>query len=841
MRRFGLFAFVIFWTLLVGVCHVAPAAVAAPGAARPSQAEPFDYFRNSYNVIALKDYAFGARVTDENEILLDQLDAPKVRSVHSRYNGRLQVQFGRQLTPLTRMQTKTLLHGWMPIILLNAADGDVRYEFTLWASPLPSVKDWRKAFVWPTEGENFLVWIVVKATNTGGAPAEAKVRIVQVGSAARQRPLFSQKLAAGKSARGVWRTPFQPMKDGPSFDGQDPDVWLKRTVEWWRGLMDGAARIDVPCRKATDALLAAHVCQLIASDRSKLHAGEGFYDRFYPRDAAYQVMQLEEAGLMDMARKVMAAYLACQLPDGRFHYNMSPGQLDANGQSVWTLWQFYKITGDRKWLADVYPRMRRAADWTIQACGKAPAESPFAGVLGPGEADGECLWGGKHHIVGYDLWNLRAVLCAADAARILGKNKEADGLLEKAKEYRAAIDAAWKRTELAHFPPSWEKAGTHWGNTETLWPTELFARDDSRVAALIGHVRKDFGGGYIEGTIQWRGRGRAGPIHPYMGAYTTMADLVRGRHEQVVEDFYWYLLHSTASHAFPEGIYYKGRFAWNHTIPHPTGASNYALMLRHMLVHEEADELHLLCAVPDWWLGEGRKIRIERAPTHFGVLGLTVRGTAKGVEVTFDPPKRRPPKRVVIHLPKSRPLLKPLKNVEVALRSAQKKRWDFATVVALYKKSAVPITYALPKRGKPDTVSLTTGKAATCSYALPRYPAYLANDGCTRDTRAYWATESPWDKGAWWQVDLAKPTTVGRVVVIGYYGGKRFYGFTVKTSLDGKQWDLVADLRKNKEPSTAAGYTCRFTPRPVRYLRVTMTHNSANTARHLVEVMAFEK
>ena len=235
MRRFGLSALLMLCMFLIGVCSVGPAAAAAPGAARSAQAEPFDYFRNSYNVIALKDYTFGARVTDENEILLDQFDAPKVRSTHSRYNGRLQVQFGRQLTPLTRRQTKTLLHGWMPIILLNAADGDVRYEFTLWASPLPSVKDWRKAFAWPTEGENFLVWIVVKATNTGGALAEAKVRIVQVGSAARQRPLFSRKLAAGKSARGVWRVPFQPMKDGPSFDGQDADVWLKRTIEWYCG------------------------------------------------------------------------------------------------------------------------------------------------------------------------------------------------------------------------------------------------------------------------------------------------------------------------------------------------------------------------------------------------------------------------------------------------------------------------------------------------------------------------------------------------------------------------------------------------------------------------------
>ncbi len=50
--------------------------------------------------------------------------------------------------------------------------------------------------------------------------------------------------------------------------------------------------------------------------------------------------------------------------------------------------------------------------------------------------------------------------------------------------------------------------------------------------------------------------------------------------------------------------------------------------------------------------------------------------------------------------------------------------------------------------------------------------------------------------------------------------------------------DLLADRRDNKQPSTRHGIACRFTPRPVRYLRVTVTHNSANTGRHLVEVMA---
>jgi len=523
-------------------------------------------------------------------------------------------------------------------------------------------------------------------------PAEAKAAIDVTRAAAKTAHALSWSLAPGKSAEGCVRIPFRPLDPPVDCAAEDPKLWLTRTVDYWRGVMAPAARIDVPCRKATEALLAAHVCQLIANDHGEVHGGEGFYDEFYIRDGAYQVMELEEAGLGDAARKAMDPYLRHQRPDGRFESQSN--QFDANGQAVWTLWQYGKITGDRQWFEQVYPQMRRAVDWTMKARRQAPADSPFAGVLPAAPADGEYLWDGKHHIVGYDLWNLRGMLCTADAARILGREDEVDALLREAGEYRAAIDAALKKTGLAYFPPSWEKDGTHWGNTETLWPTELFPRDDARVAALVDHVRREHGGGYVEGTILWLGQ--PGAIHPYMGAYTTMTDLVRGRDEQVVEDFYWYLLHSSASHAFPEGIYFGRRFAWSNTIPHVTGACNYAIMLRHMLVHEAGDELHLLSAAPDGWLDEGKEIRVERLPTYFGPMGLVVRGKPAGVEVQLDRPTRQPPKRIVLQLPKSRPLIGSLEGVEVIARPDQKKRWDFATVVKLYTEKAGPLFRPIP-------------------------------------------------------------------------------------------------------------------------------------------------
>ncbi len=640
--------------------------------------EPFDYFRNNWNVVGLKDYRDGARITPDNRVLLD--------------HGEVRLRFGEKRTALSRRQTKTALEGWLPVIVVEAAEGAVHYQFAFWATPLPSVKDWQRAFDWPTEGENFLVWIRIRATNRGSTPAKAfaSAEVIREGDA--KPRIFDWTLAPAASAEAAMSVPFSPVADEPTWTDEDAKLWLDRTVAYWRGVIAQAARIEVPCRKASEALRAAHVCQLITNDHGVVHGGEGFYDEFFIRDGAYQVMELEEAGLWDAARKAVDHYLRCQRPDGRFESQTN--QFDANGQALWTLWQYFKITGDRAWLEKAYPQMRKAVAWTEQARRTAPADSPFAGVLPEAPADGEFLWDAKHHIVGYDFWNLRGMLCTADAARELGKVEEARQIEQEAKAYRAAIDAAHQRTGLAHFPPSWEKDGTHWGNTETLWPTELFALDDPRVAATIHHARKVHGGGFIEGTIQWLGTRDA--IHPYLSAYTTMASLARGEHEQVVEDFFWYLLHSTAAHAFPEGIFYKRRFAWSDTIPHVTGAANYAIMLRHMLLHERADELHLLAAVPDGWLAEGQEIRVENAPTHFGPLSFRSRGTADGVELSLTPPKRSPPKRIVLHLPESRRLKRPLDGVEIAFRSPQKQSWDFATVVHIYSAHAPALFQPIP-------------------------------------------------------------------------------------------------------------------------------------------------
>ena len=135
---------------------------------------------------------------------------------------------------------------------------------------------------------------------------------------------------------------------------------------------------------------------------------------------------------------------------------------------------------------------------------------------------------------------------------------------------------------------------------------------------------------------------------------------------------------------------------------------------------------------------------------------------------------------------------------------------------------------------------LALGKPVSCSFALPGMSPQLANDGII-DTESFWGTDISKDPAAWWQVDLQAPTEVGRIVVVGYFGDRRSYGFKIQGSLDGFFWKELADKTQLTDLSTKEGHTCAFAAQSMRYLRVIVTSNSANTGRHLVEVMVYPK
>jgi alpha-N-acetylglucosaminidase len=121
---------------------------------------------------------------------------------------------------------------------------------------------------------------------------------------------------------------------------------------------------------------------------------------------------------------------------------------------------------------------------------------------------------------------------------------------------------------------------------------------------------------------------------------------------------------------------------------------------------------------------------------------------------------------------------------------------------------------------------------ATASSVQGGSTADKAIDGCV-ELNSYWSADPA---PQWLQLDLLQPRTVGSVHVFPYWGDGRYYQYKVELSADGKKWDLVADMSANTTPSTPEGNLHKITPVEVRYVRVTMLKNSANTGVHIVEI-----
>ncbi len=467
------------------------------------------------------------------------------------------------------------------------------------------------------------------------------------------------EIRPGKSETVDFCLPFRaldkvPDKSAAELAGLDFDEWKARTAEFWEDLLAQGAKLYVPEEKALYSYLASLVYQFIGRDKGELHAGEGFYDEIYLRDGAYQAVSLAQAGFLDAARQSLDFFPRFQRESGQFV--SQPGQLDANGYAVWAITEYGHLSGDNIWVWKHYPAVQKAVAFarTARSSEKDP-NSPFFGILPKAPADGENLWAGNNHIVGYDWWNLRAVESAAESARLLAKIDDMKAYKAEFELYRTDILRALDRTGLPHIPPSYEKEGTHWGNLEAIFPTPLIDPMDRRMTATLDYVRQEFGRGegakpgFIEGVMQWTPKTNA--IHPYMSLFVTNSHIVRGEQEKAVDGFYSFLLHSTSTQGFPEGVYYLKREAWGNTVPHLWAAALYVTTLRNMLIREENQDLHLFSAVPAAWLDPGKVIVFENVPTRFGKMSLSAQAQKDQVIVRFTRPDRIDPERLLIHLP----------------------------------------------------------------------------------------------------------------------------------------------------------------------------------------------
>jgi len=98
----------------------------------------------------------------------------------------------------------------------------------------------------------------------------------------------------------------------------------------------------------------------------------GGYGFCWGRDAAFITVAMDRSGLGHLAERYYRWALTAQEPDGSWqqrHYHdgsLAPSwglQLDEGASILWGMWQHYRIKGDPSFLRDVWPAVKRGADY----------------------------------------------------------------------------------------------------------------------------------------------------------------------------------------------------------------------------------------------------------------------------------------------------------------------------------------------------------------------------------------------------------------------------------------------------------------------------------------------
>lgn len=477
----------------------------------------------------------------------------------------------------------------------------------------------------------------------------------------------------GPKDRSVWAAQLAAAKSLNYEEG------LKRTKEYWEDRLAGALQFDIPEEYITDtykhqlAMLTLHMLKFGEHPYGLMMGGPFFYWDFCYRDAAYESVALDMSGLHDLARLQLNAYLAPRSKMPRSRWTMGQwddedndglwltrsGQLDGQGQSLWALFEHYRMSGDEAWLRANYGSFSRGAEWIIRAVEKEkqklgdPNHVAY-GLLPEGEMEGS-PW---HHALYFNAWAVLGLEHVSEVAGVLGRVDDA----RRYKEAAAALRTAIRRTVQMSFRRRNLFVGAipvcpENPNDLAAWAMSALVHVDKVLPPLDPLVDAAWKFREVEAT-------RTGGLMdwPYINTDWALGYIDRGEPDRCTQLFYTYL--SLASGTMDWGEWY----ALNKTftefdppvmaaesdsdMPHSESCSNFVYLLRSMMLREVGEDLHIAVAAPRKWLAPGQHYAISGAPSHFGKVDYRISMEEDGRQVRAKVSLKgtRKPSRLIVHL-----------------------------------------------------------------------------------------------------------------------------------------------------------------------------------------------
>jgi len=510
-----------------------------------------------------------------------------------------------------------------------------------------------------------------------------------------------------------------------ALQSRDFDADAARVCEFWRTLTAQATQIHTPEPWIND-FYKAHLRHLLVNcfkelDSDRLHAHVGtFHYGVYPNESVMMISDLDRRGMHKEAQQNLDAFLHYQgtvsMPgnfaskEGQFYGaggHETGGYNKSHGYVMWNMAEHWWTTRDRRWMDKAAPGLVKSCDWVVKE------RKATMRTLPDGTRVLEYGWlpsGSLEDVTDYWNWlatNSATVWGFRNLSEALADAGHADGprLQKEAKAYyddfmrgitESRIQCPVVRLRDGTYVPKipsrlYERGRAHGWLRETLegslflpayqvldpqaietkWILEDY-EDNLYISDRYGYAIPTFDRFWFSrGGFSMQSNLLDGPL-PYL-----WRDEIKGFLRAYFNGFasaFYPEIRMCNEHCLPELGYPAG----DHFKTSDEAQSTYWLRL--MFVNDQmSPDLYLGQAIPRYWLSKGNKVGIERAPSRFGVLSLTLESDAGAdkIRAILDPPTRNGPNNIFVRLrhPKERPIKSVTVNGQPYERFDARKEW----------------------------------------------------------------------------------------------------------------------------------------------------------------------
>ena len=456
-------------------------------------------------------------------------------------------------------------------------------------------------------------------------------------------------------ARGETAKPI-PIKlaEAERYRAKAEQYWLKADLPY--------DRITVP-DAGVQALVDSSIRNIYQAREIKrglpaFQVGPTCYRGLWVVDGSFLMEAVTFLGRIEEARNGIKYLLGFQRNDGGIM--IIDGHWKETGITLWAVTRHARLTGDKSWLNEVWSNVERGVAYIgqMRKTASAKANAPNAGLIPNGFSDGGL--GGKAAEYTNVYWTMAGMRSAVDAARWLGKAKQADDWQREYDDFcktfrRAAERDARKDTHGNRYVPiRMVRAGNvapqkaQWAFLHAVFPGKVFAPDDPLVRGNLAMLQAVEREGLVFGT-GWLSDG----IWNYFGSFYGHAWLWTGQGQKAARILYAFANHASPMLAWREEQLPVGKGSRTcGDMPHNWASAEFIRLVRHLLVLERGDTLSLFEGMPAKWARPNAVTKLKDIVTAFGPMSLELRVASDGktAQLHVDPPKRSRPARIVVHL-----------------------------------------------------------------------------------------------------------------------------------------------------------------------------------------------